>query len=287
MTARSRGGTAAHREVPRPFLKWAGGKGQLLDELRKYAALAAPFHRYHEPFVGGGALFFGLFRHGALEPCIPFLSDNNGNLIEAYLGVRDHLDDVLLLLKHHQAHHDKDYYYAQRGAAPTTLPERAARLIYLNRTCFNGLYRENSRGEFNVPIGDYQNPVICDETTLRAASQALKKAVIETRSFATVLQKAKPGDFVYFDPPYHPVSKTSSFTKYAKGDFGEADQRELADVFAKLTRRGVKALLSNSHTEFVCDLYKDFTVVTVYAVRAVNSRTDRRGKIAEALIRNF
>ncbi len=216
-----------------------------------------------------------------------FLSDSNVNLIETYQGVREHCDEIIRLLENHQTHHSKEYYYALRGTLPATLPERAARIIYLNKTCFNGLYRENSKGAFNVPMGDYRNPVICNEATLRAASQALKKAVIEARPFTTVLQKAKPGDFVYFDPPYHPVSKTSSFTKYAKGDFGEADQRELAEVFTELTRRGVKVLLSNSYTEFVCELYKGFTVDTVYAARAVNSRADRRGKIEEALVRNF
>lgn len=272
---------------PRPFLKWAGGKGQLIYELMARVDRAGQFGRYHEPFIGGGALFFYLYRLNRLGRKRAYLSDSNERLIEAYTGVRDHVEEVIGLLCGHAAVHGRDYYYEIRARVPETAPARAARILYLNRTCFNGLYRENSRGEFNVPIGSYVNPVICDAENLRAASEALKKAHIEACPFEAVLKRAQPGDFVYFDPPYHPISKTSSFTTYAKDDFGEDDQRRLADVFANLAENGVKVLLSNSMTPLVQGLYERFNIDEVFATRAVNSRADRRGKIAEALVRNF
>lgn len=278
--------TFLNRKLPRPFLKWAGGKGQLLNELITRIREVDSFKRYHEPFVGGGALFFELARTRRL-PKETFLSDTNGPLIETYLAVRDHVEDVIDLLKEHKARHGEDYFYGVRAHVPETLPERAARIIYLNRTCFNGLYRENSKGEFNVPFGRYINPPICDEENFRAASVALRKANIEQRSFETVLERAKPGDFVYFDPPYHPLSETSSFTSYDRNGFGEDDQRHLAFVFSELADRGVKALLSNSMTPLISALYARFTIDEVFANRAVNSRGDRRGKIPEALVRNF
>jgi DNA adenine methylase len=272
--------------APRPFLKWAGGKGQLLAELVKRVDAAGSFGRYHEPFVGGAALFFELCATGKLKKKA-LLSDSNANLIEAYLGLRQSVEEVVALLETHALQHSQDHYYATRVIVPKTLPERAARIIYLNRTCFNGLYRENSSGRFNVPMGRYDNPRICDAPNLRAVASALRKADIECRPFETVLDRAKPGDLVYFDPPYHPVSKTSSFTAYAKGGFGEEHQRHLAQVFRELAERGVKAILSNSMTDFVRDLYADFRIDAVDATRRVNSKADRRGKIPEALIVNW
>jgi DNA adenine methylase len=280
MNVQSRGDAA------RPFLKWAGGKGQLLWELLACVAAAGEFGRYHEPFVGGGALFFGLV--GSLssrrKAC---LSDNNRNLIDCYLGLQKNVEGVIELLKAHKARHGEDYFYEVRSAAPATLEERAARVIYLNRTCFNGLYRENSRGGFNVPFGRYKNPTICDAENLRACAKALKRAVVEQRPFEAVLKRARAGDFVYFDPPYVPVSATSNFTSYDKGGFGEDSQRRLAEVFAELAQRGVKVLLSNSETPLVRELYRGFEIETVYATRRVNSRADRRGKVPEVLVRNF
>ena len=278
---------SASNSDPHPFLKWAGGKGQLLEELRAQALRATPFGRYHEPFVGGGALFFALYRSKLLGHRKAILSDNNPNLISVYTSIQQDVEKIIKQLRVHQAHHSKEYYYDVRAHVPEALPERAARIIYLNKTCFNGLYRENSKGLFNVPMGDYKNPLICDEDNLRAVSEALQHTRITQQHFSAVLNDAKPGDFVYFDPPYHPISSTASFTAYAKGGFGETDQHELAKVFAKLTQRGVKALLSNSMTPFVCDLYAKFTIDEVLATRSVNSRADRRGKISEALIRNF
>lgn len=271
----------------RPFLKWVGGKGQLLPELAKRVALARPYNRYHEPFFGGGALFFWLKANRALGKGQAHLTDNNPNLLEAYIGVRDHVEEVIRLLEAHKLAHCEAHYYAVRANVPFLLPDRAARIIYLNRTCFNGLYRENSRGEFNVPMGRYKNPLICDADNLRAVSAALKRAKLAQRPFREVLHHAVAGDFVYFDPPYWPLSDTSSFTAYAKDNFGRADQEELADVYRQLAERGVRVLLSNSDTPLIHELYAGFTIETVQATRNVNSKADARGKISELLVRNF
>ena len=276
-------------DLPRPFLKWVGGKRQLLPELRKCVQASGFTGRYHEPFIGGGALFFDLYCSTLRGGKYPHISDNNQNLIDAYMGVRDHVEEVIALLKKHAKAHSKDYYYAVRAKVLESLPERTARIIYLNRTCFNGLYRENSKGQFNVPMGSYKNPKICDEENLRAVSLALNKAKVKQGHFRDVLQQAKSGDFVYFDPPYHPVSKTSSFTSYHKLDFAESDQEELAEVASKLKDKGVFVLLSNSMTPFIKKLYKahGFTIDTVHATRLVNSKASKRGAIEEALIRSF
>ena len=240
---------------------------------------------YHEPFVGGGALFFELARQGMLTTA--YLSDINQSLIDVYLALRDCADDVIRLLKQHR--HEEAYYYQIRALPPAdlSLPERAARVIYLNRTCYNGLYRENRAGQFNVPFGRYKNPAICDEPNLRAASEVLQGVDISRRPFTSVLQFAKPGDFVYFDPPYHPLSTTSNFTSYDRNGFGADDQTELRDVFAELTRRGVKAMLSNSDTPFICHLYEQYRISRVLAARAINSKAGSRGKVAEVIVYNY
>ncbi len=278
--------------LPEPFLKWAGGKRQLLPELLARVELAAPFNNYHEPFVGGGALFFALYCRGHLADRSKtntsiYLSDTNERIIEAYIGLRDFPEYVIAILRRHKHQHCKEYYYSIRAEVPDTLPERAARIIYLNRTCFNGLYRENSRGEFNVPMGSYVNPRICDEENHRAVAKTLQSVTLSSNPFEKILDVAKPDDFVYFDPPYHPISKTSSFTGYNKDSFNELDQCRLADTFKTLTERGVKVLLSNSMTSLIQELYGAFTFDTVQADRKVNSKADGRGKIAEALVRNF
>ncbi len=272
---------------PRPFLKWVGGKRQLLRELERRVAEARPHGRYHEPFVGGGALFFDLYGREKLGRSKAYLSDNNQRLIQAYWGVQEHVEEIIALLEAHKAAHEKEYYYAMRAHVPEDPIERAARIIYLNRTCFNGLFRENSKGEFNVPMGRYVNPLICDAPNLRAVSRALQRCTIRHQSFAAVLDRAKAGDFVYFDPPYAPVSKTANFTGYHKGVFGEALQRELADVFQELTKRGVKALLSNSDVPLIHTLYGNHTIEVVRATRLVNSNASKRGKVNEVLVRNF
>ncbi len=277
----------ARNGTPRPFLKWVGGKGQLLAPLAACVEAAGPFRAYHEPFIGGGALFFELFRTGRLREKDAFLSDTNIRLIEAYLGVRNEAGRVIALLHEHKQRHCKEYYYAMRSRTPDELVERAARIIYLNKTCFNGLFRENSKGLFNVPMGRYANPVICDEANLRAVSSALQHARIEARPFDTVLDTAQAGDLAYFDPPYDPVSSTASFTSYASTGFGGKEQERLAGVFRELSEGGVMAILSNSKTRFIEALYEGFHQQTVYATRNVNSRADRRGAIEELLVTNF
>jgi len=272
---------------PRPFLKWVGGKRQLIAELEARVAEARPHGRYHEPFVGGGALFFDLYSRGELGRSKAALSDNNSRLIEAYRGVQEDVEAVIALLAGHRDAHCQEYYYAMRATIPETPVARAARLIYLNRTCFNGLFRENSKGEFNVPMGRYKDPNICDAPNLRAASEALRHSTVKEQHFAAILNAAKAGDLVYFDPPYAPVSKTANFTGYHKGIFGEELQRELADVFGELTRRGVKALLSNSDAPLIHELYGGHRIEMVRATRQVNSRADKRGKVNEVLVRNY
>ena len=270
---------------PRPFLKWAGGKGRLLPEL--IARLPERFGAYHEPHVGSGALFFELASRGALSAVN--LSDVNPSLIDTYVAVRDCVEDVITILRKHQKKHDRDYYYLVRAIDPSrlSLAGRAARVIYLNKTCYNGLYRENKAGQFNVPFGRYKNPTICDAVNLRNVSRALSGVGIERRGYASVLERANPGDFVYFDPPYHPLSATSSFTAYDRSGFTEDNQRHLRDVFAELARVGVYVMQSNSDTRLIRDLYADFCIDRVYARRAINSKGSRRGKVAELIIRNY
>jgi DNA adenine methylase len=284
MKGMSAKGTPTPRgEVVRPVLKWAGGKGRLLPEL--LSRLPDSFHAYHEPFIGGGALFFALAGQGRLGRA--FLSDANPSLIDVYVALRDAVDEVIAALRQHV--YEREHFYRVRALRPEalSLPERAARVIYLNKTCYNGLYRENRRGEFNVPFGRYKNPTICDEPNLRAAAWTLQGVAIARRRFSTVLDYAQPGDFVYFDPPYHPLSATANFTSYDRVGFGEADQRQLRDVFATLAERGARAMLSNSDTPFIRELYDGFRVEQVLAARAVNSKANGRGKVAEVIVRNW
>ena len=271
---------------PRPFLKWVGGKRQLLPELLRAVESAGSFRHYHEPFLGGGALFFSLARQGRIK-ARSYLSDANKNLIDAYLGVRDEPETVIELLEAHKRSHSERHFYEVRANVPRKLARRAARIIYLNKTCYNGLYRENSKGLFNAPFGRYKNPLICDQENLLAVSRTLQNVDLDVRDFSYVLQVAEPGDLVYFDPPYNPVSKTAGFTAYFRGGFGAEAQERLAEVCAQLAAREVKVILSNSMTDFTRSLYKDFHTNVVSATRSVNSRADRRGKVSEALITNF
>lgn len=274
--------------TPRPFLKWAGGKGQLLDELVPLVDQGRPFQRYHEPFVGGGALFFELQRRGKLTAGAT-LADTNPNLVVVWEAVRDELEALGELLAAHAAKHSEEYFYQVRSTVPVKHVERAARVIFLNKTCFNGLYRENSKGKFNVPFGNYANPAILDAQNLLACSAALAGVEILNTPFYTVLDRAQPGDLVYFDPPYVPLSKSANFTKYAKDGFDEPEQRQLAAVYGELTKRGVKAILSNSDTPLIDELYQDqgYRFGTVMATRRVNRNAEGRGAIPEALVCNF
>ncbi len=277
MTSIPRG--AGDGVTARPFVKWAGGKGQVLEELKSRVPLR--YGRYYEPFVGGGALFF------ASSPEQAVLSDKNPFLVNAYLIVRDDPEGLALSLKKHRA--DRDYYYAMREVDPATLSdvERASWFLYLNRTCYNGLWRVNRNGKFNVPFGRYQNPRILDKDNLGKASFALRRAAILCADFTLALEGVEKGDFVYLDPPYHPLGGTSDFTGYVKDGFGPSDQERLAKAFHKLTATGVMAMLSNSDTELVRRLYSGFIVETIQAKRPVNCRADRRGAVNEVIVRNY
>jgi DNA adenine methylase len=266
------------RLAAKPFLKWVGGKRQLLDELDKYRP--STFRHYHEPFVGGGALFF------SLAPSTAFLSDRNERLIRAYTGIRDRVGDVIALLESYP--HDRTFFEKMRGVEIDTGndAEVAAWMIYLNHTAYNGLYRVNRSNRFNVPFGSYTRPTICDEARLRSCAIALRGATLDCDDFARVVDRAHRGDFVYFDPPYVPLSTSSSFTSYTAGGFDLDRQTELRDVARALKKKGVHVLLSNSSADEVRKLYaKGFEVFEVGAARAINSRGDRRGKVVELLIR--
>jgi DNA adenine methylase len=269
---------ASEVETKRPFIKWAGGKRQLLRSLLEHAPLEPA--RYFEPFIGGGALFF------ALRPRRAVLADVNARLIRTYKGVRDGVDEVIRLLRSYP--HDSTFFYRFReekvdGGSDA---EVAAWFIYLNKTGYNGLYRVNRNNGFNVPFGRYANPNICDEPTLRACSTALAGTELLVEDFEAVVAQANRGDFVYFDPPYVPLSTTSSFTSYTANGFGAAEQTRLRDTAKKLKTRGVRVLLSNSSAPFVRSLYADsFDLIDVFATRAVNSKATARGAIAELLIK--
>jgi DNA adenine methylase len=264
-------------ENARPFLKWAGGKRQLLPELQ--ARVPQRYGRYFEPFLGGGALFF------AERPRRATLADVNERLIRTYKGVRDAVEDVIRLLKGYR--YDEKSFYEVRGAPidERSDAEVAAWFIYLNKTGFNGLYRVNRHNRFNVPFGRYVNPTICDPGNLRACSSALGGTAVRVGDFASVADQARANDFVYFDPPYMPLSATSSFTSYTSTGFGAEQQTLLRDLALTLKRRGVHVLLSNSAAPFIRELYRDgFDVFDVSATRMVNSRAAGRGAITELVI---
>ncbi len=267
---------------PRPFLKWAGGKSQLLEQFRPLLPRPSSYERYIEPFVGSGALFFHL------RPPSAQLSDVNREIVDCYRAVKTRPTDVIRELEKHR--HDERHYYEVRATVPTKLAERAARTIYLNKTGYNGLYRVNASGRFNVPMGRYANPGFQSPTlfaTIRACSRALTSARLAPGDFEAALKDAGRGDFVYLDPPYVPVSETSDFTSYARGGFGWEEQERLAAVCRKLWRRGAKIMLSNSDTESVRALYRDFRIDVVHASRSINSRGAKRGKVREVVVRNF
>ncbi|MEH2323597.1 MAG: DNA adenine methylase [Nostoc sp.] len=267
---------------PRPFLKWAGGKSRLIQQYIRY--FPKSYKNYYEPFLGGGAVFF------YLQPSTAILTDINAELINTYCCVRDRVDELISLLKEHKIRHDKDYYYSIRNHSGGTDLEKAARIIYLNKTCFNGLYRVNSQGKFNVPLGRYQNPNICSEVLLKTASAALFHAEIKQADFTEVLNHATSSDdFVFFDPPYHPISDTSYFTAYSQNCFSKKDQEVLRDTCAELASRGVKVMVCNSDSEFIKKIYTDinFETYRIKAARSINSNIKNRGMIYELLITSF
>jgi DNA adenine methylase len=298
---------------PRPFLKWAGGKRQLLPRFRTF--YPERFGRYFEPFVGSGAVFFDLWNHGLLEGRPAMLTDENADLVGCYLRVRDQVDAVLRALDElaaERAHDATAHYYdvrdrrfnparedwRTRGAkAADYTPSLAAMLIYLNRTGYNGLFRLNSRGGFNVPAGRYERPRIVDNGRLRAVSDVLgrKTITIDTSSFDRAVSRARAGDLVYFDPPYAPVSPTAHFRSYTARGFGDADQQRLQEVAVRLSTNGVRLLLSNSTAPCITALYEQSKEVKaaglrawrIPARRAINSNSERRGVVEELLVTNL
>jgi DNA adenine methylase len=267
-----------------PIVKWAGGKTRLLPQL--LARVPSGFRRYYEPFMGGAALFF------ACEPERAVLGDVNAALVGLYRTLVSDVDAVIDVLRAHKARHsDPEYYYDVRKRWNDPLmrsiwpdAKTAATFIYLNKTCFNGLWRENRSGEFNVPRGDYTNPTIVDDNGLRAASRSLSRAMITHATYVETTIDASNGDFVYLDPPYDPLSGTSSFTAYAASPFGKAEQLVLADHARLLRDRGAFVMLSNNDTPFVRELYDGFEISTAPCGRSINSKASGRGKIDEVII---
>lgn len=276
----------AKNKLVAPVVKWVGGKRQLLDEITPL--LPKRITSYCEPFLGGGAVLF------SIQPAKAIVNDLNGDLITVYEVIRDDVDLLIESLQRHE--NTSEYFYAirdidrdQSAYQSLSRVERASRLIYLNKTCFNGLFRVNSSGEFNSPFGHYKNPNIVNEPVLRAVNKYLNSAdiIFYHEDFAETLKRVGKGCFVYLDPPYDPVSDTASFTGYNKGGFDRNEQIRLKECCDELNKRGIKFMLSNSSTEFIRNLYKDYHVKVVKAKRAINSDASKRGAVEEVLITNY
>ncbi|MEI7891225.1 MAG: DNA adenine methylase [bacterium] len=273
----------------RPFLKWVGGKAQLLSQFEKY--YPKDFNNYFEPFIGGGALFF------SLNPTKAHINDVNTTLIATYKNIKNNSEDIIKILKKLHDKYQKsddvarsDFFYDIRekfNSLSDTDLKKSAYLIFLNKTCFNGMYRENSKGGFNTPFGKYKNPTILDKENILRISKVLKNTKLTSVSFEKAVADAKKGDFIYFDPPYHPLSETAKFTSYHKDSFTKEDQLKLRDIFIELDKKGCYVMLSNSHTPFIEDIYKKYRQETVMANRAINCKASGRGKIKELLILNY
>lgn len=273
----------------KPFLKWVGGKGQLLEQFE--SLLPKKYNSYFEPFLGGGAVFF------SVNPKKAHINDINETLVNAYSYIKNDVEKLIKSLKKlEKEFHSKDnelrkeFYYSLRekyNSLPQDDFKRSLYFLFFNKTAFNGVYRENSKGGFNVPIGSYKNPKIVDEENLRAVSEMLSNTKITSGSFADAVKNAKAGDFVYFDPPYHPLSETSSFTSYSKDSFSKDDQIKLRDLFMDLDKKGVYVMLSNSSAPFIQEIYSGYRQIPVFANRMINSKADKRGKISEVVIINY
>lgn len=269
-----------------PIVKWVGGKRQLLPEINKYLPKIGTT-TYYEPFVGGGAVLFNI------QPKNVILNDFNHELINTYQMVKEHINELIEDLSKHQ--NTSDYFYTLRELDRTpqynqlSPIQKASRLLYLNKTCFNGLFRVNRAGEFNSPFGGYKNPNIVNETTLRAVSYYFNNAniIFKCGDFEEALQGIKKNSFVYFDPPYDPISTSSNFTGYTNEGFDRTEQERLKLLCDKLNQKGIKFLLSNSATDFIINLYKDYRIELVKAKRSINSNASLRGEINEVLIRNY
>ena len=282
---------AKNNPLIKPYLKWAGGKRQLLAEIKKYLPKNLKNYTYYEPFVGAGAVFF------ELQPKKAVINDFNEQLILTYNVIRENVEDLILLLQKYQKKNNVEYFYKirnldrdQSNFNKLTDTEKAARLIFLNKTCFNGLYRVNSKGLFNVPYGRYKNPIICEDIVLRQISSYLNSNEISimNNDFEHAVLTANKKSFIYFDPPYHSQDKTN-FTGYQANGFDEDEQERLCNVIKKMTNSGIKCLLSNSDTEYIRKLYDQdiFDIISVQAKRKINSDSSGRGFVNELLIKNW
>ena len=277
----------AKNKLVSPFVKWVGGKRQLLKEIEQELPEELSRLKFFEPFVGGGAVLFHL------QPRSAAINDANPELVNAYEMIKTDVDGLIKNLKTHK--NEADYFYEIRALdreekfLKLSKIERASRLIYLNKTCFNGLYRVNNSGEFNSPFGRYENPNIVNEPVLRAVSNFLNANEIKITNldYAEALKKIGKNSLVYFDPPYHPVSDSSNFTGYVAGGWGEDEQKRLRDLCDQLTEKKVKFLLSNSSAPLIYDLYKNYQIKTIKAVRSINSVGTKRGDVDEVLIKNY
>jgi DNA adenine methylase len=278
---------AKSNKLVAPFLKWVGGKRQLMPSIVELLPKNIKDLSYVEPFIGGGAVLFHL------QPKNAIVNDFNEELINVYNVIRNNLNELITDLKKHE--NNAEYFYKIRSLDRTehfkTLSpiERASRIIYLNKTCFNGLYRVNNAGEFNAPFGRYQNPNIVNEPTLKAVNKYLNANNISIRSgdYVNALEGTNERTFVYLDPPYHPISESSNFTGYIQGGWDMFDQIRLRQFCDQLNERGIKFLLSNSSAPLIRDQYENYTITTVKANRAINSNGTDRGEIDEVLIRNY
>jgi DNA adenine methylase len=276
--------------IPKPFVKWAGGKRQLLPVITTH--IPKKFERYFEPFLGGGAVFFHLVSQERQTKW--FISDLNSDLILSYVTTRDKVDELISALETHSAGYFKDpsaYYYKVRESNPKGQVDKVSRLVFLNKTCFNGLYRVNSKGKFNVPLGKYVNPNIVNKENLLAVSKVLqsKNISIKCQDFEQAIKNASSGDFVYLDPPYQPISDTANFTSYTNTDFNFSDQKRLYAKFKTLDKKGVKVLLSNSKSAKILHLFKEFSdgTIEIGSSRFINSVSERRTGHSELLIKNY
>jgi len=278
---------AKSNKLVAPFLKWVGGKRQLMPSIVEQLPKNIKDYKYIEPFIGGGAVFFNL------QPKNAIINDYNEELINVYQVIKDNLDELITDLKKHK--NEVDYFYSirslDRNGEFKTLSavQRASRVIFLNKTCFNGLYRVNNAGEFNSPFGRYKNPNIVNEPTLKAVNKFLNNNNVEINSgdYSEILKQTDKKCFVYLDPPYHPISESSNFTGYVQGGWNIYDQIDLKTACDELHKKGVKFLLSNSSADFIKDLYKDYKITIVKANRAINSNGADRGEVDEVLIRNY
>lgn len=276
--------------APKPFVKWAGGKRQLLSTISNH--IPNKFERYFEPFLGGGAVFFSLVSSEKKAKWL--ISDLNSDLVLSYTTIRDNVKELVSSLETHAENYSKNqsvYYYKVRETTPKGAIDKVSRLIFLNKTCFNGLYRVNSKGKFNVPVGRYVNPNIVNKENLLEVSKVLqsKDVSIKCQDFEGALKGVNSGDFVYLDPPYQPVSSTSSFTSYTTNDFGFSDQERLYTKFKSLDKKGVKVILSNSKSDEILELYKEYSngIIEINANRFINSVSQNRTGHIELLIKNY